>query len=527
MASQLSFQQPHRSSMLLTVLAGVFAAAAQPALAFVSGSTGADGAFNPTVNTQLTLAPSGIFNFTTINIPAGVTVTFAKNATNTPVVMLATGDVTIAGTINLNASDGAPIGGNIADDGLPGIGGPGGFAGGRGGAPGTPPSSGGDGLGPGGGGGGYVIAGSFPSGYYGGSAGYATAGPGQASGNPGAAGAAYGSQQLLPLIGGSGGGGGAGGSSFAGSGGGGGGGAILIASSGTINVTNTSSAIVAQGAAGGQNPGASGSGFGGGCGSGGGIRLIGTAIAGNGRVFADSTSQQGGSCPFGLGSAGFIRMEAENFTYNGSANPGYSFASNCAFGQGSPGFVRMESENFTYNGNVIPTNSFAGPGPVFITGSPTVAITSVGGVAVPAAPTGVGDVQLPANTVNPVTIDFQTTGIPVGNTITLSIVPANGAGTKVTSGALTGSTSSATSSVQATLPSGPSTLLATVTYTIVASLGNELSRYAENQRVERVEVAAVLGGKSDVTLITTNGRRYPASREAIAMLYGRVAALGS
>jgi hypothetical protein len=129
--------------------------------------------------------------------------------------------------------------------------------------------------------------------------------------------------------------------------------------------------------------------------------------------------------------------------------------------------------------------------------------------------------------VNPVTIDFQTTGIPVGNTITLSIVPANGAGTKVTSGALTGSTSSATSSVQATLPSGPSTLLATVTYTIVASLGNELSRYAENQRVERVEVAAVLGGKSDVTLITTNGRRYPASREAIAMLYGRVAALGS
>jgi hypothetical protein len=494
MASQLSFQQPHRSSMLLTVLAGVFAAAAQPALAFVSGSTGADGAFNPTVNTQLTLAPSGIFNFTTINIPAGVTVTFAKNATNTPVVMLATGDVTIAGTINLNASDGAPIGGNIADDGLPGIGGPGGFAGGRGGAPGTPPSSGGDGLGPGGGGGGYVIAGSFPSGYYGGSAGYATAGPGQASGNPGAAGAAYGSQQLLPLIGGSGGGGGAGGSSFAGSGGGGGGGAILIASSGTINVTNTSSAIVAQGAAGGQNPGASGSGFGGGCGSGGGIRLIGTAIAGNGRVFADSTSQQGGSCPFGLGSAGFIRMEAENFTYNGSANPGYSFAA---------------------------------PGPVFITGSPTVAITSVGGVAVPAAPTGVGDVQLPANTVNPVTIDFQTTGIPVGNTITLSIVPANGAGTKVTSGALTGSTSSATSSVQATLPSGPSTLLATVTYTIVASLGNELSRYAENQRVERVEVAAVLGGKSDVTLITTNGRRYPASREAIAMLYGRVAALGS
>ena len=55
--------------------------------AFDSGSTEADGAFNPVVNTQVQLPPDGIFNFTTVNIPSGVTVTFAKNDTNTPVTI--------------------------------------------------------------------------------------------------------------------------------------------------------------------------------------------------------------------------------------------------------------------------------------------------------------------------------------------------------------------------------------------------------------------------------------------------------
>src|SRR5260221_10067806 len=67
------------------------------ASAFASGSTGADGAFNPAVNTTVTLPPSGIFNFTSVNIPVGVTVAFRRNTANTPVVILATGDVVIGG----------------------------------------------------------------------------------------------------------------------------------------------------------------------------------------------------------------------------------------------------------------------------------------------------------------------------------------------------------------------------------------------------------------------------------------------
>jgi len=93
--------------------------------AFDSGSTGADGEFAPTANTALQIPASGVFNFTTVNIPAGVTVTFLKNAQNTPVTVLATGDVTVAGTISMNGGNGNYL--------IPGPGGPGGFDGGQGG----------------------------------------------------------------------------------------------------------------------------------------------------------------------------------------------------------------------------------------------------------------------------------------------------------------------------------------------------------------------------------------------------------
>src|SRR3990172_8963690 len=122
---------------------------------FSSGSTGADGAFNPTTNTTPALPPNGVFNFTTINTPAGITVTFTRNATNTPVTLLASGNVILAGTINLNGGAGgnAATGTSIAPNG--GAGGPGSFNGGDG-ADGVASTTGGAGLGPGGGGSGAI-----------------------------------------------------------------------------------------------------------------------------------------------------------------------------------------------------------------------------------------------------------------------------------------------------------------------------------------------------------------------------------
>ena len=95
----------------LSALAVCLAAGGGPAGAqtFNSGSTGADGAFNPIANTTLTLPPSGIFNFTTVMIPSGVTVRFTPNAANTPVTLLATGNVSIAGTIDISAANGSNV----------------------------------------------------------------------------------------------------------------------------------------------------------------------------------------------------------------------------------------------------------------------------------------------------------------------------------------------------------------------------------------------------------------------------------
>jgi hypothetical protein len=140
--------------LALTVLLTAITVAGGHALAqtFNSRSTGADGAFNPTTNTTLALPYNGAFNFTTINIPAGVTVTVTRNATNTPVTLLASGNVTIAGTIDVSGSPGgnAAAGTGLGNNG--GAGGPGGFDGGAGGN-GVISNAGGSGLGPGGGGG--------------------------------------------------------------------------------------------------------------------------------------------------------------------------------------------------------------------------------------------------------------------------------------------------------------------------------------------------------------------------------------
>ena len=219
-------------------------------VAFQSGSDGRDGALQPTGNVEIPLPDDGILRYTTIRIPPLVTVTFTRNAANTPVYLLAQGDVEIHGTISVNGETGTGLRG--------GRGGPGGFDGGLPGIAGSLP---GDGLGPGGGRG----AGSST-----------TVGRGifgnlfpQADRRPTDGEEPYGTSLLTPLFGGSGGGG------LPGSGGGGGGGALLIASNTRITNSQNSSitAIGANGWGGSAN-----------WGSGGAIRLVAPEISGNGQV---------------------------------------------------------------------------------------------------------------------------------------------------------------------------------------------------------------------------------------------------
>ncbi len=255
-------------------------AIAQPT--FDSRSDGSDGALDFTGQSGVIdfdpftfappLDPDGdqVFHFTTITIPADVTIRMrADTLPNGPVYWLATEDVVIEGTLDLQGEPGSPQGPRGAA--LPG---PGGFPGGvgrgtdsdatRGGGPGGGPASTNSGISP----------------------------ANHATGN-----SAYGNVFLAPFIGGSGGGGYSAGSSIVG--GGAGGGAILIASSSTIRIAGAVN--VRAGDAGNFSGQVSGRG------SGGAIRLLAPAIQGGGNLFASSGT-----------ASGRIRMESFSNTHSGS-----------------------------------------------------------------------------------------------------------------------------------------------------------------------------------------------------------------
>ena len=143
--------------LLLLIMACSLVQSAFAQQTFNSGSTGALGAFNPTQNTEVVLPDDGVLNYTTINIPVNITVTFRRNTRNTPVVMLASGDVTIAGSINIAGQSGtfsSTINAGLSGRTLGGQSGPGGFNGGGGGSVINRLHDGNSGDGPGGGGGG-------------------------------------------------------------------------------------------------------------------------------------------------------------------------------------------------------------------------------------------------------------------------------------------------------------------------------------------------------------------------------------
>lgn len=446
------------------------------ASAFNSGSTGADGAFTPNVNTELQLPPDGVFNFTSVNIPNGVTVTFKRNATNTPLVILAQGDIVVAGTIDVSGKSGAPTGPSASDggdptnDGLPGDGGPGGFDGGRGGISSANALDGGNGLGPGGGAGGYYsVNDSFR--YYGGSGGsFGTAGTGSKPGK------IYGNQFLRPLIGGSGGGGGY--AYHIGSGGGGGGGAVLLATSGEIRVDGS---VNANGGLPGEAGYVAGVQVAGGAGgSGGAIRLMASKVSGRGVLRA-----QGG-----------VKVNYPGF--------------------GGSGYIRIESEVLTGNISGDPPFTYSQPGAVFVPGLPGLAITSIAGVAVPANPVGHGDVALAAATPNPAEIRLHTNGVPPGTVIAVTVTPEFGAKTTVDSPPTAGSLDDGTTSVDINIPDGRSVISATTTFTVLAALGNQFAPYAQGEKVERVRLQAEPGQPSKTILLTASGRELEVPAAALA-----------
>ena len=436
---------------------------------FSSGSTGADGAFAPSTTQSIAVPDSGVFNFTTVNIPAGVTITFTRNATNKPLTILASGDVVIAGSINIDGKVGNT-------NGLGGLGGPGGFNGGGSGygfdqsfsgIPGDGPSGGGGGIG------GATITGTNIG--DGGGGGYGLPGFNGGGGvNAGLGGPKFGAVTILPLIGGSGGGGGGASANNRGGSGGGGGGAILIASSGTVTLSGT---IVARG---GQGAGFPTFVTGGGGGAGGAIRIIANTFTGSGSMNVTGGNGAGGSFHFGgNGGQGYVRVEA------------------------------FDKNNFT--GSTSPTNiiSFSLPHPITPPNAPSLRIASVGGVNSPSAPLGalqgIPDIIVPSSQPNPVTVALEGANLPVGTIVQVTLTPSTGNRTTVPSSGLAGTESASTATASVTLPGGITVVSASAVIDLTLAKANPI--FIESERVRRIEVAATFGGPSELIYITESGRR--------------------
>jgi hypothetical protein len=310
-----------------------------------------------------------VFKYTTIDIPAGVTVTFSNHPKNPPVVWLASGDVSIAGKVSLNGDDGG-------DESVPPFfaqPGPGGFEGGQRGetAHGILRAAG---CGPGGGplweaccglGGGYGTVGDGPS------------------GNPG--GDPYGNEFIMPLIGGS--GGGAGDPYGVGRGGGAGGGAVLIASAGDITLDSTG-LIEANGGGAPNHAGA---------GSGGAIRLIANTISGDGAL--DAFKGYGGE----NGGWGRIRVEAITFGLTDPGSPTWE--------SGTPGPVfppadaptlRVTSVDYDVDG--VPESHAVPPDP----------------------DAGIMTSDVSISTLEAVTIHIEAINVPAETTVDVIVVPDHG-----------------------------------------------------------------------------------------------------
>ncbi|MFA6054868.1 MAG: hypothetical protein WC769_05785 [Thermodesulfovibrionales bacterium] len=471
--------------MLFVMMAAVICLTGyQTAWSFESGSTGALGALNPTASTEVTLPEDGILNYTTVNIPTGVTVTFKKNTANTPVYMLATSDVQIAGTVDVIGLAGGTL--------YNGVGGPGGFDGRNGGSAGQNISPGGKGMGPGGGSGGSVSTNfNYSASGGGGGGGFGengSKGGGQVNFSPPASGgSSYGNTKVLPMIGGSGGGGGAGGQYSptynTGGFGGGGGGAILIASSTSINITGT---IEANGGNGGKSSSSGNYAGCGGGGSGGAIRLMANKISGSGTVTVSGGA--GGSNTWGF-----------------------------AGGAGGAGRIRFETTDLTgWTGTINPMTvySYASPGTVFVSNLPTLTITFVNGVNVPATPSGkfgLPDITLPSSATNPVTVIVNGANIPVNSQVTLTSVPEYGASTNA-AGTLSGTDASSTTSISITLSTlYQCILVAQATFTIQQAM------YWDDEKIEKVRVAATMGKESEIVYITESGKEIKAELLAKAI----------
>jgi len=368
---------------------------------FSSGSNGSDGAFDIPANDPRVIAGvftwdpvrdnldvdgDNVYHFTTIHIPYGVRVRILASKTRKtgPIIWLATGLVLIEGSVDLSGQSGYPATQDNYAVRIPAIPGPGGYPGGNGSRNGSTPESG---AGPG------AAAAQSAAGGDGCPASHAApptdfAGGGYFTECNTRLAATYGTNLVLPLVGGSGGGGGVSTSDSCVAGGGGaGGGAIRIVSSTEIQFGQNTASIYANGGIGGTG------GFGcglGGSGSGGAIHLQAPLIS----------SPNGGAGGYGLQAVGVS---------NG-------------LWQSSDGRIRVDATVNTATIGIGPTPTTGPLVSIPVAPLPSISIVSINGTPAPANPAaGYTTPDVSVNTSSPIAITVQGANIPANSTITLRI----------------------------------------------------------------------------------------------------------
>jgi hypothetical protein len=281
-------------------------------------------------------------------------------------------------------------------------------------------------------------------------------------------------QQLTPLFGGSGGGGGLGNVADPGDGGGAGSGSLLLASNGTITLNG---GIYANGGNGSQNNRSDRSS---GSGSGGAVRLVANTVKGSGTI-----NVSGGSSVWGSGGAGFVRIEAFN-------NTGINVV-------GASSFLRPTTPSAA-----IPTNL------------PSLRITSIGGVTVPANGTGglpsQPDISFSQTQTGTVLLNVATSGIPINTTFNVRVAPTDGKYGGIST--FTGTTSSTGGSASISLPQGTSIVDVYAAFQPTAQTAQSIQK-AVGEKIVRAEVSSRYRGASEVVYITQSGKRIPASKIAL------------
>jgi hypothetical protein len=447
--------------LTVSIVVGVMAVCA-PATLYAQSNCAPDSAgdFKPTSSVACQLPETGELSFRDVVIPQDVDVGFIRSSKNLPVILRVSRNFTLNGRI--------VIGGAHGDGRFGGKGGPGGFDGGKGGSY-LDSRAGTAGDGPGGGQGAPLAATGVR---YAGGGSYARFGGsgGETHGMPGPL---YGSITLLPLSGGSGGGGGGAGNQGVAGGGGGGGGALLIFCSGSATFRYVGGRVYGIYAKGGDGQCGSGEHTSGNGGSGGAIRLVADTIIGDPGF--DVTG--GGSC----------------------RGNGYG---------GGDGYIRVEARDlsqFSSGAQTITTSLTRGP--VKLTNEPQLKIKSVGGQTVsdPVGSLARPDVTVPTTVANPVNVVVEGTNIPAA-TSAVQVTLVKESGERGTQTCTLNNQSPRTCNVNVTLPtSGISVITASVTLDVLLAFGRPL--FIEGERVDKVEIAAAFGGKSETTYITQSGRR--------------------